>query len=115
MEVILKLFADFIKLLIYTWHRCLKRLEVFVVLVFGSLVERVRSADTCHNVFTLGIDKPLAIELVVSVGRVTRECNTGSGCITHITEYHGLNVHCSTPIIRNFLDTAVCNGTLSVP
>ena len=35
-----------------------------------------------------GVDEPFAVELVLTCCRVAGECNAGSGCVTHVTEYH---------------------------
>ena len=70
-EVLLQSGSDFIQLLVNCRHSLLKRLEIFIFLCLGSLVKRVRSTDTCYNILSLSIDKPLTIELVVTVGRVT--------------------------------------------
>ena len=78
MEVLLKTLADAVELCIYLRHCGLKALEVLVMLGLGSLVERVWSTDTCNNVLALGIDKPLAVELVVTGRRVAAECHACS-------------------------------------
>ena len=114
-EVAFERLAYLVKLLVDFRHCGLERLEILVVLVLGGFIERVRSTDTCNHILALGVDEPLSVELVVTVGRVAGECHTGSGGAAHISEYHGLHVHCSTPVIRNLLDAAVCDGTLSVP
>ena len=69
-EVLLEMFADFVEILVNLWHSHLKRLEILVMLGLGSLVERVRGPDTGNHILALGIDEPLAIELVVTAGRV---------------------------------------------
>ena len=51
---------------------------MLVVLGLGSLVERVRSTDTGNDILALGIDKPLAVELVVTGRRVAAECHACS-------------------------------------
>ena len=115
MERFLKNLADFNQLFVCSRHSLLHTFQMLVLLVLGLVVKRVRCADTCNNVLALSVDKPLTIEQVLASGGVTGECNAGCRSVTHITEYHRLNVNGSTPIIRNTLDAAVRNGFLTVP
>ncbi len=70
-EVVFKSLPDLIQLFIYLRHSLFERLEVFVLVCLGSLVERVRCADTGYDILSLSVDEPFSVELVVSVGRVT--------------------------------------------
>ena len=70
-EMLLESCPDGVELFIYLRHSLFERLEILVLLSLGSLVQRVRCTDTCNDILTLGIDKPLTVELVVTVGRVT--------------------------------------------
>ena len=70
-EMVLKVETDAVKLLVNLRHCSLERLEILVVRVLGSLIERIRCTDTCYNVLTLSVDEPLTVELVVTVCRVT--------------------------------------------
>ncbi len=74
----LKQHADIVKLLINLRHSFLKRLEMLVVLCLSGLVQGIRGADTGNNILALSIDKPLTVELIVSIGRITGKCHTGS-------------------------------------
>ena len=87
-EVAFESLADLVELLVNFRHCGLEGLEILVVLVLGSFVERVRSTDTCNHILALGVDEPLSVELVVTVGRVAGECHAGSGGAAHISEYH---------------------------
>ena len=78
-EMLLQLPADLVKLRIDLGHRLLEGLEILVMFVLGSLVERVGGADTCDHVLSLGVDQPFAVELVVSGGGVAGERHAGSG------------------------------------
>jgi len=88
---------------------------VFVLLILRFIVKRAGGADTCNHIFSLCIDKPFAIEQVLTCGRVTGKSNTCSRCISHVPEYHCLYIHGCTPVIRNTLDAAVGNGFLAIP
>ncbi len=77
-EVLLQMSADIVEFCIYLRHSCFQRCEMAVVIILRSLVERVRCTDTGNYVLALGIDEPLAIELVVTCGRVSGECYTCS-------------------------------------
>ena len=70
-EMLLKSQADVVKLLVNLRHSGLKGLEILVLLGLGGLVQRVRGTDSSNHILTLGVDEPLSVELVVSVGRVT--------------------------------------------
>ena len=69
-EVLLEVEADGIQLLVNLRHGLLEGIQVLVLLGLGGFVQRVRGADAGNDVLSLGIDKPLTVELVVSVGRV---------------------------------------------
>ena len=45
-------------------------------------------ADTSHNVLALCVDEILTIEEILTISCITREANTSSRCIAHVTEYH---------------------------
>ncbi len=51
---------------------------MLVLLILGVVVQRVRGADTCNHVFTLGVDQPLSVEKVFTGCRVTGEGHSGS-------------------------------------
>ena len=75
----------------------------------------LRGTDTGHNIFTLCVDQIFAIKQILTVTCVTREANTGSRSITHVTEYHGLYAYSSTPFGRNTFHFAVKNGAFVHP
>ena len=81
--------AHFEKFSVRLWH--------FVV----ELQHRLWSADTGDDVFTLGVDEELPIELVRSVCRVTSESNAGTGVVTRVPVNHRLHVHSSAPFSRD--------------
>ena len=114
-EVVLELQADRVELGVDVGHCLRERLEVLVLLALGGLVQGVRGADTRNHVFTLGVDEPLAVELVVTVGRVARERHARRGSVAHVAEDHRLHVDGRSPVIRNLLDPAVGDGALAVP
>ena len=88
---------------------------MLVLLVLGVFVQRIGGTDTGHHVFTLGVDEPFAIELVVAGGGVTGEGHAGGGGVTHIAEHHGLHIDGSTPVVRDAFDAAVGDSLLAVP
>ena len=117
-HVVVVLFKDAAHLaefLIGFGHQLLHGLHVLVLLVLGVIVQRVGGTDTSNDIFTLGVDQPFTVELVVASGRVTGECHAGSRAFAHVTEHHGLHVDGSTPVIRNTFDTAIGDGLLTVP
>ena len=70
-EMLLKSQTYSVKFLVNIRHGCLKGLQILVLLCLGGLVQRVRGTDSRNHILALGVDEPLSVELVVSVGRVT--------------------------------------------
>ena len=62
----------------------------------SHLLDIHRCSHTGNHVFALGIYQEFTEDLVGSVGRASGECNTRSGGISHVSEYHGLYVYSST-------------------
>ena len=71
--------------------------------------------DTSYYVLTLCIDKILTIEKVLTITCVTREANTSSRSLAHVTEYHRHDRNCSTPLIRNTFHLTVEDSALVHP
>ena len=61
------------------------------------LSDRHRSTNACNNVLALCVDKELTHELLFACSRVTGKCNTCTGLIVKVTEYHRHYVNSSTP------------------
>ena len=89
--------------------------SVLVMVGLGGLVQRVGGADTRDHVLALGVDEPLAVELVVAGGRIAAEGDTGCGGVAHVAEHHALHVDSGAPVIRNLFDAAVSDCALAVP
>ena len=53
--------------------------------------------------------------MLLSCRRITGKCNTGSGCLTHITKCHHLYVYSSSPGIWDIVVTTIYIGTRIVP
>ena len=81
----------------------------------SDFCDLLRSTDTGYNIFTLCVDQIFAIKQTLTVTCVTREANTSSRSITHVTEYHGLYAYSSTPFGRNTFHFAVKNGAFVHP
>ena len=114
-EVVFEFEADSIKFCINLGHCLLEALQMLVMVGLGSLVQRVGGTDTGNDIFALGVDEPLTIELIVAGSRVAAESHTGCGSIAHVSENHTLDVYSGAPVIGNLLDSTVSDGTLSVP
>ena len=83
--------------------------------ILCQLGDRLRSTDAGYNVFALGINQVLAKNTLFAGGRVTGKCHAGTGGITHVAEYHGLDIDCGTPVTRDIIHTTVYNGTWVIP
>ena len=114
-EVGFQLEADSVEFSINLGHCLLQALEVLVMVGLGGLVQRVGGADTRDHVLALGVDEPLAVELVVAGGRIAAESDTGCGGVAHVAEHHALHVYSGAPVIRNLFDAAVSDCALAVP
>ena len=79
------------------------------------LLDVHRCSHTGNHVFALGVYQELSENLVGSVRRASGECNTGSGGISHVSEYHGLYVYSSTQIMCDTVQVAVKDGTVVIP
>ena len=88
---------------------------MLVLLVLGLFVERIGRADAGHHVLALGIDQPLAVELVLAGGRVAGEGHAGGRGVAHVAEDHALHVAGGAPLAGNALDLAIGNGAAAVP
>ena len=86
-----------------------------VLLGLARLVDGVGGADAGHHVLALGVDQPLAVELVLAGGRVAGEGDAGAGVVAHVAEHHGLDVDRGAPLVGDPLDAAVGDGALAVP
>src|SRR5262249_56705446 len=72
-------------------------------------------ANAGHDILALGIDQELAVQPFLAGGGITGECNPGSGRLAHIAEYHGLDIDCGPPALRNVVQAAVSDGALVHP
>ena len=71
----------------------LQELVVDPLVPLGHFVDVQWRADAGHDVFALGVDEKLAVELVLSRGGVASKGHTRAGIIAHVAEYHRLHVH----------------------
>ncbi len=72
-------------------------------------------ADTGYHVFALSIDQELAVELVLPGGWITGERHASSRILTHVAEYHGLDVDRRTQQTGDFIDLTVAHRAGDVP
>ena len=82
---------------------------------FLELVDVLRGADTCNNVFALCVHEELTGENLFAGGRVTGKRNAGAGGLAHVAECHHLHVNSGTPGIRDIVVAAVDVCTRVVP
>ena len=78
-------------------------------------IERIGSANTSHHILALRLRQPLAVEGVLTGGRVASERDTGRRVLAKVAEDHCLHIDGSAPLVGQPLDSAVGNGTLAVP
>ena len=110
-----ELAADVVELLVQGRPLGLQRRQVLVLRVLGSFVQRIGRADAGHHVLALGVDEPLAVELVLAGGRVAREGHAGGRGVAQVAEDHALHVAGGAPIAGDALDLAIGNGPAAFP
>ena len=106
-EGLFKDVTDIPKFFVCARHSLLHTVKMLVLIIFCIIVERARGTDTCNNILTLCIYKPLTVKQVFTCCRVAGKCNTGCRCVTHVSEYHRLYVNSSSPVIWNTFNTTV--------
>jgi len=91
--------------------------ELIVALrkILSQLGNRLRRTDSCDDVFALRIDQVLAEDAVLAGCRIAGERNACAGCISHVSENHGLDVDSRAPVARDIIHAAVNDGTRIIP
>jgi len=88
-------------------------------IAFGQILfqtgNRLGSPDSGHNIFALRVDEVFSVNSPGPCGRIPGKCNTGTGSIAHISEYHGLYVNCCSPVAGDIVHSAVYDGTFVIP
>ena len=77
--------------------------------------DRPGRADAGDHILALRVEQELAVELVGTGGRVTRESDSRRGCLPEIAEHHGLHVDGRAEIVRDVVHAAVVVGARVVP
>ncbi len=111
----IQLTSDVVKLLVDFWHGFLKGWQVPVCELLGDIIDSKRGADTGHHIFSLGVDQPFSVEVIVAGSRVAGEGDSRCAIIAHIAKDHGLDIHSRSPVIREPFNPAVGHGTLAKP
>ncbi len=88
---------------------------MLVLRVLRPFVQRIGRADAGHHVLALGVDEPLAVELVLAGGRVAREGHAGGRGVAQVAEDHALHVAGGAPLAGNALDLAIGDGPAAFP
>ena len=83
--------------------------------IFGHLSDRLRCANTSHNILPLCVDEILTVKYVFAGSRITGESHTSSGGLTSITEDHGLHVNSSSPCSGDSILLTVDDRTIVLP
>ena len=103
MVVLLKGLSDFAELVVDLW------------VDLAESVDGLRSPDTCNDVLALCVHEVLTVEVVVSSGRVTCECDTCSRGLTHVSKDHALNVDGCSKKTADVVHLSVLDGSVVVP
>ena len=77
--------------------------------------DRLRSTDTSNNVFALCVYQEFTEDRFFTVDRASCEGYACTGCFSHVTEYHGLYIYCSTDAVRDLIELSVKDSSVIVP
>eukprot|EP00438_Fugacium_kawagutii_P021523 Skav233408 [mRNA] locus=scaffold892:134441:141349:+ [translate_table: standard] len=113
--VSLELLSHREQLLEDVWHDLFQGWQVGAMGLASPDGKLLWSADACHNIFSLSVDQKFTIEFVLASGRIASEGNSGSTVIAHVTEDHGLHVHCCAPPLWDVMQLPVGLCTLIHP
>src|SRR5690606_5516265 len=72
-----------------------------------ELGDRPRRADARDDIFALGVDQELAVELLRARCRIAREADARARAITGGAEHHLLHVDGGADVVGNLVDAAV--------
>ena len=91
--------------------------ELLVALrqILLQLCDRLRSTDTCNDVFALCVDQILTEDTLCARCGVTCERNACTGCVAHVTKYHGLHVDSGAPLVRDIIHHSVVVCSRVIP
>ena len=92
-------------------QQLLVRLGEFVV----HRLERLGDANTGHDVFALRVPQEVAVWLVLTRRRITRERHTGTRVVALVAEHHRLHVDRGSQVVGDALELAVVARALAVP
>ena len=124
--VVFEFGLDSVELLVDFGHSLFHRGELCFALFFRNALQfcpaaraferdLLRRADTCHNVLTLCINEPFAVEEVFARSGVAAEANARCGGVAHVAEYHCHYRHGRTPFCGNAFHLAVKDSALVHP
>ena len=97
----------------HIWHRLFHRQGT--AFRRGGLGQWQWRTNTGHDILALCVDQKFAIEHVLAGRRITGKRHTSGAIITHIAEYHRLNIHRSAPGGGNIIQPAIGNRTVIHP
>src|SRR5262249_54754463 len=96
-------------------QRVLHRRLVRACLLARCLADLLWRADAGNDILTLRVDQELTVELFLTGRRISRESDPRRRGVTHISEYHGLDVHGRAPAFGNIVQSAISNRALVHP
>ena len=71
--------------------------------------------DACNHILSLCILEVLAVEHILSGCRVSGKGNAGSRTVSHVPEYHCLDIHCGSPFAGDVIEFSVGDGPGGIP
>ena len=104
-----------VKFFVEFGHNFLHGRKVFALVIGRISIDRSRCADTCHNVFALGIDQKFTIEFIFTIARISGKGHPCCAVVAHITENHCLYVDSGSPLVGYSFYLSVFNGSFAIP
>ena len=83
--------------------------------LFLHLGDRHGGTYARNHIFTLGVDKEFAHQLVLTGGGIPGKSNACTGIVIQVAENHGHNIDCCTPAVRDIIIPAVNIGARIIP
>src|SRR5690242_18719736 len=73
------------------------------------------SANTCHDIFALGVQQILTVKHFLARAGVTGKGDTSSAIVTHIAKDHALHIDSSAQAMGDLIKVAIVNSAFIIP
>ena len=91
------------------------KLNINVGHIFFKSRYRLRRSYAGNNVLALCVYEIFSEYHLFACSGVSCKCNSRTGSIAHVSEYHHLYVNGSSPAVRNIVHSSVCKSSGVIP